>query len=120
MTDFQKASGASCQGETGNLRWCPVDALVIKQLRQHLGDSASMRIVYEAVCYMAGIELSCDICKLSHERAYSRAMAETGRYQAEQIDALESIVADEVAKGLALASTSYTNSIPCKEDVWHG
>lgn len=117
MTDFQRASGASCCAESGNLRWCPVDALVIRQLRQHLGDGATMRIVYEAACYMAGIDLPADLCKTAHERAYSRAMAETGRYQAQQIDAMESVIAEEVAKGLAIASASYNNSIAYKGDA---
>lgn len=56
MTDFQRATGVTMQPEEGEgLRWCPIDAVIVKQIRAHLGDSAAMRIVYDAVCNMAGI-----------------------------------------------------------------
>lgn len=79
MTDFQRATGVTMQPEEGEgLRWCPIDAVIVKQIRAHLGDGAAMRIVYDAVCNMAGINTPDDITKLTFERAYSRRTVRDG------------------------------------------
>ena len=106
MTDFQRATGVTMQPEEGGgLRWCPIDAVIVKQIRAHLGDSAAMRIVYDAVCNMAGINTPDDITKLTFERAYSRALSETGRYQAGEIDAQGNFIAEVIATAFTLAPT---------------
>lgn len=106
MTDFQRATGVTMQPEEGEgLRWCPVDAVIVKQIRNHLGDSAAMRIVYDAVCNMAGINTPDDITKLTFERAYSRGLAETGRYQAKEIDAQGDFIAEVIAMRFISAPT---------------
>lgn len=106
MTDFQRATGVTMQPEEGEgLRWCPIDAVIVKQIRAHLGDSAAMRIVYDAVCNMAGINTPDDITKLTFERAYSRALSETGRYQAGEIAAQGDFIAEVIATAFALAPT---------------
>lgn len=104
MTDLQRATGVTMQPEEGEgLRWCPVDAVIVKQIRAHLGDSAAMRIVYDAVCNMAGVNTPGDITKLTFERAYSRALSETGRYQAEEIDAQGNFIAEVIARSFISA-----------------
>lgn len=110
MTDFQRATGVTMQPEEGKgLRWCPVDAVIVKQIRNHLGDGAAMRIVYDAVydavCNMASINTPDDITKLTFERAYSRALSETGRYQAGEIDAQGNFIAEVIATAFTLAPT---------------
>lgn len=107
MTDFQRATGVTMQPEEGEgLRWCPIDAVIVKQIRNHLGDSVAMRIVYDAVCNMAGINTPDDITKLTFERAYISALSETGRYQAGEIDAQGNFIAEVIATAFALETTN--------------
>lgn len=115
MTDFQRATGFTSLPEEGEgLRWCLIDAVIVKQVRAHLGDGAAARIVYEAFCSQAGINPPRDICQMTHERALSRALAEDGRAKAKDIDDMEGLIGDAIAAGLIASSD---NDIVAQREV---